>query len=423
MRTAGYTRAVTVTGVFNVVASGLATVLLVPGFVRLVGTDTYGIWSLLSLFVAVSAFVEAGMARAMVYFVARSPGDARTFLRRSLRAVSVAYAILAIAVTGLQSCGISVLGGILSGRPAEETWVIGAGLVVTALQAVTTLFRGVLEGNDAADRNNIGFACLTVGQYVAVTLVAWQTHDVRSLLGASVIVYAMILVLHVRWAWPFLAGARGEPAVSGRTFHWFARRAFASDFLALVFAPLVMLLVARAAQGPAQYAIFDISVRIASMAASLVALIGLPVFAYSARAAAGDVTRVRIDVTSRVVGSLTLGLLGWACYVLIAPVLLRWAGLRDVAEIHQTSAVLMIGAVLMSAMEPVVRLRLGTASMVDLIPARAATVGCTVLFALALRSLGTLERFSIAMAAGYFGGALILACLLFKKSHAPEVPP
>jgi hypothetical protein len=412
MKSDRYSRAVTSTGVFNILVSGLATVLLMPALVRQVGIDAYGIWSLLSIFVAASAFVEFGVVRALVYHVARSPGQAPTFMRWAMRTVFATFMILAGTVGALQILGVSVFGRVLENRPAEAAWVIGAGLAVTALQAVATLFRSVLEGNDAADRNNIGFAALTLGQYGAVSTVAQFSTDVRALLATSVIVYASILVLHVIWARAYLVAPSRAPAVSRTSFSRFALSAFASDVPSLLFVPLVMFLVARAADGPAEYAAFDIGVRIAAMAAAAVALLGLPVFSAVARSAEGDLARVHEDVTRRMLASLLVATVGWTVYLFAAPTLLAMIGLPDISGIRMTSTIVMGGAVMMAAMEPIVRLQFGTASMVKLLPARAAVLFCTVVSALTLGSLGTLERYSIAMAAGYVGGAIVLWSLI-----------
>ena len=403
-----YARAVTLSGVVNIGVSGLATAVAIPALVRQAGIDAYGTWAMLGLFVPLSSLALFGSRTVIVYYIARSPQHARACLEWAARRTGLALLAAAAVLLGLQAGGVPVLGDAVAAQPGIAGWVLGCGILIAALSAATGLCRGLLESRDLADRNNAGFAVLTVGQYATVLAVAYATSDVRWLLSASVLVYALVFALHVAWVRPLVPAKVADRPVATTGYRDYAMRSVALEFLPTIFAPLMLLGVAHAAADTGEYAVFDISVRIAAMAASAVSLIGVPVFAATARAGRAGHAAARSDAVRRATIALAVAATGWLLYLVVGDWLIAAIGLQPVQPIHQASAIVMAGSAVMGAMDSVVRYRQGSAALRHPIGAWGAAVVAALLLAALLDTTAVLARYAWAMAAGYLVGAAVL---------------
>jgi hypothetical protein len=158
-------------------------------------------------------------------------------------------------------------------------------------------------------------------------------------------------------------------------------------------------------------------VRIAAMAAGAVSLIGVPVFAATARAGRAGHAAARSDALTRAAIAVVVAVAGWLTYLVAGRWLLGAIGLQPVQSIHETSAIVMAGAAAMGAMESVVRYRQGSAALRHPIWAWGAAVLSALALAAILATTAVLARYACAMATGYLVGASVLAVGILGRAR------
>jgi O-antigen/teichoic acid export membrane protein len=409
--TAIYLRQAASSGLFNSAASATCVALALPAVIGSIGLEAYGYWAILGAFVGAAGLLDLGMSKALVFLIPRDESLESDFV--SAAVVLCLGAILAAAsvVWLLTLAGVDLFGAAVARQPGLELWLAGAGTLVLACQALTTLLRAVLEARCKAHVVNLGFALFTLTYYGVAMLLAFVGADLRLIIAASAGVFVLTLAAHVQVLW------------ADRPLHWrrptrmilrrltqMAARTFAVDLPSVAYLPLMLWSFLLVAPSGSAYGAFDLATRIAIMCATALSTIAVPFFALIAGARATEQQQhVRRLLDRFVPWMLLLAACGWLAFALVGARVLQWWMPEAPAELVFALKLLLAGLLLHAAFEPVTRMLLGLGYTRRLLVVRLCMLGTCAMLVLALHSLPALQRFSIAGAAGWATAAVLLA--------------
>jgi O-antigen/teichoic acid export membrane protein len=412
---APYIRRAAATGIVNSIASAVAVGLFLPRIVTEAGFDTYGLWSVIFLFVGISAALELGLTQALVYLVPREPARAGELLLTAACICAVACGLVVGILLLLASLGSGLLGPLISTDSQYQLVLLTSGAVVMFASVETALLRGLLEAKLRLDVVNIGYAALTVLNYASALVVTRFTHHAVALLVSSAVVYVIVFLGHAVAVSRLLDLDLRQPHLaSARILCRTGVESYLAELPTSLFVPTLQYLLTRVVASASDYGIFDLALRIATLCASTLGMIGAPFYAIVAGAALSASVAVRKVVKRYILLTIGLAVVGWATFALYGNSILTLVFARDGDELHRIATIILAGAAALAALEPISRMLLGLGRRKEIFAVRAAMLGCGVLLACSLLSIPVLERYAFAYAAGLWVAA---AGLLFINSR------
>jgi O-antigen/teichoic acid export membrane protein len=417
----GYIRKVAVSSLFNSTISALATALLLPVVISAVGLATYGVWSVLAIFVGIAAVLDFGIWKSLVYFIPRGeypPNQLFWSCMLLITAISLAF----LAIFGLLLLADFPLFGRSITAQGDLTWWLAAGgCVVVIANLLTNLARGMLEAAYRGHWVNVGFGLLTVVQYGLAAIIAHRTHDPRALIAGSAAVYGIVLTGHwlcldtasLKWARP-----RRDVLASILRY---ASASFLADAPSTLLGPIILYVFLLVSSSPSQYGIFDISVRIATLAATTLGMFSAPFFVLVSAAAIRGQREVRRRIQRQLRVTSVLAVVGCLVFWGIGRPILRVFFAEGSDQIFRASFVMMIGTATVAALEPIARMLLGIGKLTALSIVRFAMLASVLLCVAVLTRVDPLNRFSIAMSIGFLVSAAGLV-LLNRSENWGAVP-
>lgn len=410
-----YIRRAAATGIVNSIASAVAVVLFLPPIVTETGLGTYGLWSVIFLFVGISAALELGLTQALVYLVPRDSARAGELLVTAACICAVACGLVVGTIVLLASLGSGVLGRLISADSRYQWALLTCGAVVTLASVETALLRALLEARLRLDIVNIGYAALTVLTYSSALVVTRFTHDAAALLVSTAVVYVVLFFAHAVAVARLVDPDMRQPRFASARILW---RTGVESYLAqlpnVLLVPTLQFLLTRVIASASEYGIFDLAVRIATLCATTLGMVGAPFYAIVAGAALSASVAVRSAVKRYIVVNIGLGLVAWAAFALVGNPLLTLVFSRDSQVLHRIATIILAGALALAALDPISRMLLGLGRRKEIFAVRAAMLGCGVLLACSLKSVPVLDRYAVAYAAGLLVAA---AGLVFLNSR------
>jgi O-antigen/teichoic acid export membrane protein len=398
------------TALVNSAVSALAVVVLLPLVIRHVGLSNYGLWSMLNLFVGLASVLDCGLTKALIFGIHRRDFPPDKLLATALSITGVGSLLTA----GLLLYGIDhgwpIFGPAVMGQGDLGWWLAVCGAVVLFAQLATTLLRGVLEASYKSNLVNIGFAAFTLVFYVTAFILAGESADPRVLMVGSAGVYVGCLIAH--WALVRRVAPIGLSAPSFRAARSMLRYGFGAfliDLPSIVIAPMFQFELQRLVPDARQYGIFDLSYRIATLAATTLASYSAPLFALVAGTASDKSIQMRAAVSRQLYISIAFGAIGWCLYWMIGRAALALIfGTKDGA-LFRTTAILLAGTAALAAVEPVSRMLLGLNRLRALIVVRVLMLVAAIVAAQWVSAPSVIDRFAISLAIGYAAAALATA--------------
>jgi O-antigen/teichoic acid export membrane protein len=185
--------------------------------------------------------------------------------------------------------------------------------------------------------------------------------------------------------------------------------AFLIDLPSIVIAPMFQFQLQRLAPDARQYGIFDLALRIATLAATTLASYSAPLFALVAGTAPDKSMQMRAAVSRQLYVSMAFGAILWFLYWVIGRAALTLIfGTKDGA-LFQTTAILLAGTAALAAVEPISRMLLGLGRLRALIGVRVLMLAAAVVASQWVSASSVIERFAISLAIGYAAAALATA--------------
>ena len=265
----------TTAGILNAALSGLAVLFCTPIIIRSLGISGYGIWTSMIAFVGWGGVIDCGLTRATAYFMARTDQPAlRADYLSSLLLIRLLSMLFTIPLL-LSGITIWLMDGsnILYRRE-----VIVAGSCLLLLAAATDFLKGALEGVLKLPITHILSMLSTIGNFGLVSILAIYRVSILVLLIASVWVWFLIFILHIYAA--YKAGLRiGRPHRQYcREIILYAMPVFGSSVIYAPIDPISRFLVIALAGNGIQFGIYDLSLRLAHSALSLLTVVAIPIF-------------------------------------------------------------------------------------------------------------------------------------------------
>lgn len=371
---AGYASRVAATGIANGVVSAIFAVLALPLLVAALGLERYGQWAVLGMFITTAAALDLGMTRAIVMHCAGQPSTRVRECTTAATLIACCFALLATLVIVIASVSTGRLLGLAS--QAFDSSILVGGCLILTFSLVNGVLRAVLESQLAVHWVNVGFLLQTVILY-GLTLSAalfWP----EGVIVASTAAFACILALHA--ALLARTGLLRPVRPSAATIRELLTTGRASYLLAAPSAllpPLASLLVLSEVSDPAEYGVFDLAVRIATLSSTLLASIAVPMLALSARAHASGTGTAQLDTWVRryLLAGWTLFALGMTTFWFAGPWLLGWLFPAAGTALFPVALALLAGIGSVAASEPAIRAILGSHHTAPVLLARCIMLG------------------------------------------------
>jgi O-antigen/teichoic acid export membrane protein len=398
------------TAVLNSTVSALAVVVLLPPVIRHVGLSNYGLWSMLNLFVSLASVLDCGLTKALIFGIHRRHFPAEKLLATALLITTLGSLLTASLLLYGTDHQWPIFGPAVMGHGDLRWWLAVCGAVVLFAQLTTTLLRGVLEASYKSDLVNIGFAAFTMVFYLTAFILACISTDPRVLMAGSAGVYIGFLMAHwviVRKVAPIGLSAPSFHAARAMLRYGFG--ALMIDLPSIVIAPMFLFQLQRLAPDAREYGIFDLGLRIATLAATTLAGFAVPIFALVAGTPVDKSAQMRATVSKQIKISMALAAVGWCLYFLIGPTALAVIFGTKNGDLFRVSAILLAGTAALAAVEPISRMLLGLNRLRVLIVVRVLMLVAAVVAAQWISAPTVIDRFAISLAIGYTAAALATA--------------
>jgi O-antigen/teichoic acid export membrane protein len=401
---ADYVRKVAVASLFNSGSSALATALLLPYVIKAIGLQSYGIWAVLGIFIGIAAALDFGIWKSLVFLIPRNQHSLGQLLLTSVALCMLGGLLFSAAFAILLMAHVPLFGAAIAAQGDLSWWVAAGGCAVLLASLLTNLARGVLEATYRGHWVNIGFGLLTVAQYCVAALIARWTQDPRALIVGSVLVYTVNMLAH-------FACLLGEPLRLERPVRSaatailrYGAASFAADAPVILLGPGISYLFVLMVNNSSEYGVFDISLRVATLSGTALALLSTPFFAIVA-AADGARQEVRGMIKRHLRVTLALAVVGCLAFAAVGKPLLAFVFSEKSAEIYRASLIMMIGTAAVAALEPVTRMLMGIGALRQLSLIRLSMLAIALLFLALLVHAEPLDRFAISYAAGLAASA------------------
>jgi O-antigen/teichoic acid export membrane protein len=400
-----YLKKVAASSLFNSAASALATAVFLPFVIQRIGLQAYGLWAILNIFIGIAAALDFGIWKSLVFLLPRLQHSPSQLLSSCIALCTLTGLTFCAVCGALLLAGVPMFGRLL-GPGNLVWWLCGAGCVITVASLLTNLARGMLEASFRGHWVNIGYGLLTVVQYGVAALIAQRTRDTRALILGSMMVsvvslcahYACLLGQSLRWQRPQRSAVVSILRYGGASFF--------SDAPVILLGPLISYLFVLVAHNSAEYGVFDIALRVATLAATTLALLSTPFFTIVSSVDPGARADVRRMISRHLRVTLALAVLGWACFLLVGKPMLSVFFKEGYNDIYRASWIMMLGTVAVAALEPVTRMLMGIGRLGQLSLIRFSMLGSALLCLALLTHVDPLDRFALSCAAGFGVSAL-----------------
>jgi O-antigen/teichoic acid export membrane protein len=210
-------------GLYNILSAVVRLalgLLTVPLLIRIIGLESYGLWSLVSAIVAVVALAEAGLSVTTTVFVARDLADNdRAGLAQTVSIIAGSMVVVASGVAALLWFGAAIA-LLIPGLSTEQQGIATAVLQLGALVVWTRLMQQVLVGVEQAYNRYGLLNALLTAQAVLINMgmvlvaylggglygmMAWQAIAGALMMGAHAVAVWRLLdlgSLRPAWSWP-----------------------------------------------------------------------------------------------------------------------------------------------------------------------------------------------------------------------------
>ncbi|MEO8018752.1 MAG: hypothetical protein ABI769_13130 [Pseudomonadota bacterium] len=350
---ARYAGWVALSGFANAAVSASCAAIALPLLVAVLGVERYGQWAVLGLFVTTAAALDLGLSRALVLqCAAQPPARVREFATAAalIAGVVAACAVGALVFAALTGFSFGLAEGVMT--PA----IAMAGASILALGMLNAVMRAVLESQMAVHWVNLGYLLQTALLY-GFTLAAallWPA----ALLPASVAAFGLVAILNASLLSRLgvLAPRRPKRAALDAMLAS-TRESFLLAVPTAFLPPLTAFLALSHSTGPAQYAVFDLALRIATLGATLLSGLAVPMLAAAARSRATGGTEAALDrLTIRYLAvGWSLLVAGILVYTLVGARLVAWVFPAAGPGLYPIAGVLLAGMGVLAASEGAIR--------------------------------------------------------------------
>jgi O-antigen/teichoic acid export membrane protein len=410
-----YFRKSATSSLLNTLVSALSTVFLLPTIIREIGLESYGLWAVVGIFVGLTSILDLGIWKSLVYLILKGQHSFDELISSAILLSTIIAGAFAVALVIVLLMNVPIFGAVASSHKDLGWWLGLGGCAVVFFSLFANVARGALEALFRGHILYAGFALVTLLQYgVAALISQWSTNP-RALIAGSVGVYAAILLLHGAFLLCVKRVRLVLPTWNAMiAIIKYGLPAFVTDLPAILLGPTLLYLFVLGANNAGEYGIFDIALKIATLAASAVSMLAMPVFALSATAEPSDHATLRLIVNRYLRITVSLAFFGCVIYWLIGQWALGAFFRERPDQIFWTSLYMLVGGALVAAFEPVARMLMGLGRLTKLAVVRSLTLVVTLTMIQFLHAIQPLDRFAISVGTGLAASSIGLL-LLYRK--------
>lgn len=346
------------TGIPRTFGGAIFAMALVPLIVRNIGMEKYGTWTLLFIFLGLSASLDIGIPKVLVYLIPKEKNRDevnRIFTASVFIVCCMMFLVLSIALA-LIYLRVPVWGSDATISISLSNLLLMSGANIVCCGLLHSLCSSLLEAHYKIHIVNIVYLALTLLNYSVVFITTIFSSRVEHLIYGTNLVYIVIAVLSV-----ILAKRCTEIRLSSLRFFYIrtillrGKDFFAIGLITSVFWPLMRYLVVLLSADMAACGIYDISLKIAVMASSALTCFSIPLFSLFSGYGKENIVKIKHVIFRMTCLLAFLFVFGVSTYMLIGGKILEFAFDKYDARLFNISLILLVGAALPSVFDPFVR--------------------------------------------------------------------
>jgi len=255
------------TGVVQAVVSTLLVLVTIPLFRNTLGSEAYGVFSLLALVGSVNTFANLGLNASLVRFLAE---QGKT--RESDHDIVVTLVILAAIVAPVTVLALIfrtwILAGLLGVPPAllgDAGWLYVAMLICNVFVILGQTFTAILDAQQKVYLTNTYQTVYSIvywGLILAVILLGWSLKEIAVVLVVSTAIWFLLVAFSATRSWgPLdLTGLSMDGGAAAKKQLSYGTQLYAAGLIGFLYEPLSKLLISHFF-GIREVGIFDMGLR------------------------------------------------------------------------------------------------------------------------------------------------------------------
>lgn len=400
----GYLKKSYSTGMFNVAGSAVISAIFIPLIVQKIGLELYGKWALLFLIAGFSNIADFGISKSLVYLIPKQNNqhDSNKIYSAALIMNNLSVLTVAIICTTIYLLGINIWQAeqAFSIETGNKLFIYGSFIACCSL--LTQFCRSILEAFYKIYIVNIGFLLLTLLNYIPIYLLTIYTDDINKLIYCTVIINIIILFFHII-AVNFLCKVSFiiPPIKIFKNIFSCSIKFLSIGLLISAILPINRYLLVYLSDDTKIYGAFDISIKIAMMANSCLALFATPLLSLFSGYGKERLNEIKSILKRSLIGLGGAYLLGCFTFFVTGKSVLQWLFKIDTGEVFISSLILIIGMCLTGVSEPFYRAFLGLGNLRFPFVIKTTLIVLNVCIIALLFNINPLHRISLAIAISY----------------------
>lgn len=360
-----YLKKAFLTGAVKNTAVIVSTIVLLPLIIGQLGIDQYGLVMMPLIFGGVVALADFGISKSVTFSLVRADNEVEKgrALTNGLIINGMAIFIFTLIVSFLIARDISVFGDKLDLSSDLEDFILLVGYLIVVIMLLNNFLCAVLEAFYLQHYINGGFAFSSIALHLMIYTASLFFDSIKIImlgpLAAFILltVYYLIVVLRRTCVKLKKTNFRDLRKFAELAFGFFQISAVNSLVI-----PSNKYLLVYLTGSPGALAIFDISLKIALMSASMLNSISQPLFAVFSNKRTS--THVIYNYSLKISAILfTMYIFGVLAYSMLGMDIARYIDIDNAEKIFGASAVLILGLGLNACVEPCFRAILGAGKL------------------------------------------------------------
>jgi O-antigen/teichoic acid export membrane protein len=272
------------TGVAQAVVSTVLVLVTIPLFRNTLGSEAYGVFSLLALVGSVNTFANLGLNASLVRFLAE---QGKT--RESDHDIAVTLIILAAIVAPVTVVALIfrawILAGLLGVPPSlleNAEWLYYAMLMCNVFVILGQTFTAILDAQQKVYLTNsyqMVYSIVYWGSILGVILMGWSLKEIAVVLVVSTAIWFVLVAFSgIRsWGWLDLTGLSKDGIAAAKKQLSYGTQLYAAGLIGFLYEPLSKLLISHFF-GIREVGIFDMGLRAKNLINGLVLKVLSPLY-------------------------------------------------------------------------------------------------------------------------------------------------
>jgi O-antigen/teichoic acid export membrane protein len=266
------------------VVSTVLVLVTIPLFRNTLGSEAYGVFSLLALVGSVNTFANLGLNASLVRFLAE---QGKT--KESDHDIVVTLVILAAIVAPVTVLALIfrtwILAGLLGVPPAlfgDAEWLYVAMLICNVFVILGQTFTAILDAQQKVYLTNtyqMIYSIVYWGLILAVILLGWSLKEIAVVLVVSTAIWFLLVAFSARRSWGSLdlTGLSLDGAAAAKKQLSYGTQLYAAGLIGFLYEPLSKLLISHFF-GIREVGIFDMGLRAKNLLNGLVLKVLSPLY-------------------------------------------------------------------------------------------------------------------------------------------------